>query len=243
MSNVQKILVLLLALLVNVFIVLSLIYPTPQEQQENGVKYTNSSEPMVQTRYYRIIKEIYSDHSQSPSQNVGQFITFNGDEAFESNIVGQNVGNGTLKVLSSNNGVIEYVGGSYWGTSIKYTFTDNMQTLHIYANNITFHARCEEPPSDKTTCSYIKESESSSDPSYNPVDVQVTYSNGHNISQPTRRRLCRVCNGKGWYVYEIWLGSAGADAKHWCNECGKKVSAGHQHKYCESCGGTGWIEE
>lgn len=242
MSNVQKILILLLVLFVNVFIVLSLLDPTPQPKQEKDVEKTNSPELTGQTRYYRIIKEIYSDHSQSPSQNIGQFITFNGDEAFESNIVGQNVGNGTLKILSSNNGVIEYVGGSYWGTSIKYTFTDNMQTLHIYANNVTFHARWEEPPTDKTTCSYIKEPEPAYIPSYESIDIPVTYNNSGNMSRSKHKRQCYACGGKGWTVHEIWLGSAGAKTKHWCHDCGKEVSAGHQHKICESCGGTGWVE-
>ena len=75
-----------------------------------------------------------------------------------------------------------------------------------------------------------------------PVTPVVTNDyNGNNSS--TQSRVCSVCNGKGNYVHEQYMGAATAGKKIRCYECNADVLYGHTHRRCETCKGTGIIKD
>lgn len=197
------------------------------------------------TYYYKLVKQ---NENGSVSTNVsgGQFITFYPGICYDTDRNANPVGNGTMKKTSDEGSNRTYQGQSYWGYNTTYYFKDNLLFLRVVdSNGNEYYYNKVNAPSDVTTSSLLAKNK----PKPQSSNLGVTYypsttydAPKQSQSQPTHKRLCRVCEGKGWYVHEVWLGSAGAKTKHWCHECGKEVSAGHQHKYCDSCGGTGWVE-
>lgn len=68
-----------------------------------------------------------------------------------------------------------------------------------------------------------------------------TSSNRSNNSQSGSvakpKQKCGICGGKGSIVE--YAPNYGIAEEKWCDECGKKVAAGHYHKTCTYCHGTG----
>lgn len=70
-------------------------------------------------------------------------------------------------------------------------------------------------------------------PSYN----QSSQSNVSESRSTRTKRVCGLCDGKGWVSETKGVPSFGQTK--WCDRCDKKVSAAHYHATCPSCKGAG----
>lgn len=212
-------------------------------------------------RYYKLTR---TKIKGIDNRNVsgGQFITFVGNQCFESNKKGVGVNHGTLtrNVNYSNSQYTIYQGSSYWGSSTTFKFNADKSTLNVVLDNgdIYVYKRAT-PPAGVTTCSLIRKRSNneasrsgggfSPQPTPNPQfsypNPQPSPSPGETPNPNPRPRYvektyqCRFCNGRGT-VPDCDGGIVDfTKSKKYCNECGMAVPMCHIHKRCPSCGGKG----
>lgn len=208
-----------------------------QEGKENSTVDLNSAPTNSDgTLYYKLLRVVKSGKETVCNENEGQFITFKANYVFESDAAGVSVGNGVLALLKETDELKIYEGDSYWG-KVSFTFTKDKAKLYIkIGDSRTIIAKNTPPPSGKTTCSFVRES---------PMPINIPDVSSPNTTTTSSRSIghkCRVCNGAGNYVHEEWLGSKSTEYKKYCSECRKNVVQGHFHKFCDTCGGDGWVE-
>lgn len=119
---------------------------------------------IAQTYYYRYTKSIIKGVT-STNVNGGQFITFDGKKCFESDKYGNNVGNGSMaydETFSRQTGLETYWGSCYWSKNAHMKFNKDRSLLNIETNagKIYVYKRSQ-APSSATTCSLIRESNTS----------------------------------------------------------------------------------
>ena len=89
---------------------------------------------LAETYYYQLTKKI-ENGKEFVNTAGGQFITFVGEECFDSDKYGVSVGNGKLKFSPSlSSSTPAYVGNSYFGNVI-YRFNKDKSILNIHVNN------------------------------------------------------------------------------------------------------------
>lgn len=197
---------------------------------------------------------------------VYQFISFVGDQCFESDKNGRSVGNGTMNkndYLSDSIKTI-YNGTCFCGSEAKYEFTANKARLTVFSskgNRYSFERVL--PPSGVQTCSFIKEKSSGNNynyyndnyQGYTPIYVNGTNHQNINNQQSTnsnrqtikQRRKCSVCNGTGRIgKNDNAPSNLGIEKpKQRCNECGELINPNlfiHYHVDCRHCHGTGYVD-
>ena len=215
--------------------------------------------------YYRLIK-IIKEGKEIGNPTGGQFLSFSGSYCYESDSEGFSVGNGKLEYKNTDNGIITYVGNSYWGESV-FRFNSNKSRLNVITDSdLIYVYEISKAPSGVTTCSLIRKPSSQGQISwgtvggYYPPTVGGSYNTGNSNSstqsgnsqsssssttknQPTRH-TCSRCNGKGRIAIETHPPMFGQeDYKERCSECGGYFlhSWGHTHTTCPQCHGKGYF--
>jgi hypothetical protein len=148
------------------------------------------------TYYYKLTKKV---HNGTPSTNVsgGQFITFLSDICYESDIKGIGVGHGKMNKSrkDSDDNIISYFGGCYYGSESVYRFTKDLSVLNVVTQNgdVYLYKRTT-APANATTCSLIRSRRNSSNNNQQAVVVE----------QPIRQQQpmqtwveCGFCHGSG----------------------------------------------
>lgn len=216
-----------------------------------------------ETVFYKLVPK-----KSSVKATGGQFITFIGDQCFDSNNVGVSVYNGKLKknLYQSTAEKIIYTGTSFYGTNSKYIFTNNKKNLCIVAPNGETYQYIESvAPKGQRTCTLIKGNSTSND-DYSETYYPQNHSNQHSNSFPSltthqgtspiqksttdqnrnQRKKC-LYTGAGDKLH------CGGDGK--CSRCGGdglmngfginnvKCSQCNGSGKCISCHGTGFIDK
>ncbi len=194
-----------------------------------------------------------------------QFISFIGDQCYESDINGISVKNGTMRKneYQSDRNVSVYNGGCFCGPGAKFGFSPDKATLTVTSKNGNkFIFKRVSPPKDVTTCSLIRThspevqgSEEFNGYIYNTVSPEVQTNQNNNIiksqqksiRQKQTRRKCVYCNGDGQITKDDSAPSNfGIEKpKQQCQICGKWYNPNvfvHYHQKCSHCGGTGYAK-
>lgn len=197
-----------------------------------------------------------------------QFISFIGDQCYESDFNGISVKNGILNKnrYQSNNLKTVYNGSCFCGENAKFEFNSNKQILYVRSKNGNhYEFQKAEKPKNVTTCSLIRINNDPMSPEPN-IDGNLihnyctTISSNNNSSNssnnssndnredsydkiPSKRR-CNYCNGSGQIVKNDNASATfGIDRpKKQCPTCGLWYDPGaffHYHQKCYHCNGTG----
>lgn len=217
------------------------------------------------TSYYKMV----DTNDQNVTIGKGQFITFIGDQCYESNSAGVSSKQGQLcknRYKSKHNRIV-YSGSSFCGSNSSFEFDESKHHLTVKSQSGKYYSFVlSTPPKGVTECAYNNRTQSS--PAYNQPytntyqpgyysgnqvynngsSVQSTQSHnstGNNVgsNQERPKRKCKFCNGTGRKVINQSIPTFGtADYKVRCNECGREFyhSEGHAHVYCNECHGTGY---
>lgn len=220
-----------------------------------------------ETIYYKLVS--IQGESTPKVLGGGQFITFTGDQCFESNINGVSVKNGKLEInrYQSNSLKTVYSGSSYWGNKTNFIFSKSKQNLEVVTNKLSYKYVKSTPPDGVSTCSLIRSKSDSGEstvPPISPIPSQNGYNNGYynggannnsgsnsnsnsnsNVNTPARKFKCAYCNGTGRIEKnDNAPANFGIDRpRQRCNECGKWYDPNaftHYHQQCRHCGGTGY---
>lgn len=204
-----------------------------------------------------------------PNIKIGaiQFISFIGDQCYESDINGISVQNGIMRrnEYQSNHNTSVYNGTCFCGSEAKFLFTQEMSTLTVTSKNgKRFIFKRVTPPEGVTTSSLIRthssdfqnsEDYNSITPNYynqpQPNSQNDNNNSTHNHQSPTdqtnSQRKCVYCNGTGQITKDD---NAPANfgierPKQQCPVCGKWYNPNvfvHYHQTCSHCGGTGYAK-
>lgn len=201
----------------------------------------------------------------------GQFITFIGDICFESDINGLSVRNGKLSrnAYQSTNAQIVYEGVAFCGDGAKLKFNADKSKLKIVSKDGKNYSLVKtNPPSNVTTCSFIRKRDYSGGDNYSPQSGQNYPINSNNYGsiwdsgnmgnssktnnrvnyakpRSSQRHTCSLCHGNKRIVRDTWPSLYGTkDYQVKCNECGGYFmrSTGHVHIPCPNCRGKGYFE-
>ena len=193
------------------------------------------------TEYYQFVKKIDGNGKiTTPSSHSGQFIVFEGQKCYDGNKNGESVGNGVLSKVVSSSQATKYVGNTYWGQQVTYTFYHNEGILNIrdLRDNVYVYKKCS-PPNGVYTSTLIKNKSSYNSGGYYPTQQQNSNSSGNsgnnnswNKTRPCRKcngsRVCPTCNGTG----QVYSTTYGINKYITCPSCGNS-------KKCSLCGGSG----
>lgn len=200
---------------------------------------------------------------ESPeSQKIGsiQFISFIGDQCYESDINGISVKNGTMKknAYQTTHGNLVYIGQCFCGSG-KFGFNSDKSILTVISNNGRKYVfKKVSPPTGVTTCALIRERSPQMDNLnenyglFNPVypggsaaqNVSTERQNLNSQPQSQSIRKCAYCNGTGQISKDDNAPSNFGinKPKQQCPICGKWYNPNvftHYHQRCSHCGGTG----
>lgn len=209
------------------------------------------------TYYYKHTKKIDNNTGTEEFCSGGQFITFNEDKCYDSDMNGISVNNGIQIYTKINNEIIIYTGGSYWGIA-TYAFSSNKSLLNIILDNGDVHIYAKSNPPDNVITSSLRKKTS-----YNnhlghsdPIQSQQfqNYHNGSELNNSEKNKVlreyktreeCSRCKGKKRIAYDTYPPTFGLeDYKVRCSECGELhlSSTGHTHITCPDCNGKGYKE-
>lgn len=207
--------------------------------------------------YYKLIRA-----NENKNVSGGQFITFVGEQCFESSKYGVSVENGKLLLNKnySNSRYIVYQGSSYWGSSTTFKFNADKSVLNVTLDNGDIYVyKRDTPPAGQTTCSLIRKKNggsSSSGGGYTPIPdypqqqypqqqyPQQQQDNPQPTPTPTpapqqeRRYPCSICNQTGEVIKDVTYSTH----TKYCDKCHKTVFIGHVHGICTACGGKGYTK-
>lgn len=204
-----------------------------------------------------------------PTVKVGgyQFISFIGDQCYESSHDGIKIHDGKLNRNSYQSSMTKtvYTGTCFCGGGSKFEFTSNRSVLMVFSKaKHTYKFIKTSSPHSIKTCAYIRIEESGPVDSYNVNNVSgynnispynstsdshyndISNQTGQRTSQPTKRK-CAYCNGTGRIEKnDNAPANFGTDRpRQRCNECGKWYDPDvftHYHQQCRHCGGTGYAK-
>jgi len=195
-----------------------------------------------------------------------QFISFIGDQCYESNSNGVSVKNGTLNRNSykSSNGTIVYDGACFCGSGASFEFKNNKSELTVTsATKKTYRFRKTSKPQGVETCSLIRSHSANgtyTDYDYggnfinNTVSSDYNNSNNSNNSQSSnynshssQKHRCVYCNGTGQMTKnDNAPANFGNDRpRTQCSTCGEWYDPDvfiHYHIRCRHCGGSGFAK-
>lgn len=119
----------------------------------------------AQTYYYRYTKSIIKG-VEDKNVSGGQFITFDGKKCFESDKLGNNVGNGSMSYdaeVSKSTQLETYWGSCFWSKNahMKFNADKSLMNIETNAGKIYVYKRAT-APANVTTCSLIRKPEPSS---------------------------------------------------------------------------------
>lgn len=207
--------------------------------------------------------------SSDPSIKTGgvQFISFIGDQCYESSYNGIKIHEGKLNknsYLSSSNKIV-YTGKCFCGSGAKFEFSPDKTSLTVISK-VGHYFRFIKifPPKGIKTCDYVMDDETSPNsnhydgygagtnhaPAYNSSSESYhnnsSYQTNRHTSQ-TAPRKCAYCNGTGRIEKnDNAPASFGNDRpKQKCTECGKWYDPDvftHYHQQCRHCDGTGYVK-
>lgn len=205
--------------------------------------------------------------TSEPKIKIGsiQFVSFIGDQCYESDINGISVKNGIMRrnEYQSNRYTSVYNGTCFCGGGAKFGFSQDKATLTVTSKSgKKFIFKRVSPPKGVTTCSLIRthSSDIQNSEDYNGYIYNSNYppqqnsKNGntsndhHNSSHQTQnRRKCVYCNGTGQITKDDNAPSNfGIEKpKQQCQTCGKWYNPNvfiHYHQRCSRCGGTGYAK-
>lgn len=205
--------------------------------------------------------------TSEPNIKIGsiQFISFIGDQCYESDINGISVKNGIMRrnEYQSNRNTSVYNGTCFCGGEAKFGFTQDKTTLTVTSKNgKKFIFKRVTPPNGVTTCSLIRihspefqNSEkynsyfpnSNIQPQQNSQSGNNTNNHQNSIHQHHTQRKCVYCNGAGQITKDDNASSNfGIEKpKQHCPICGKWYNPNvfvHYHQKCSHCGGTGYAK-
>lgn len=213
---------------------------------------------------YKLVK------SSDSNIRVGaiQFISFIGDQCYESNAGGVSVKNGTMRKngYQSTHSNIVYTGGCFCGSGAKFEFNSDRSSLTVTSNdNRIYHFRKTDAPKGISTCSIIRNNDSGT--VYNGSDYSGYNAPGYNVTanpsnqgnsntdpkvtpktgNTTARRKCVHCNGTGQIIRnDDAPANFGIEKpRKQCPVCGEWYNPNvfnHYHMSCQHCGGTGYIK-
>ncbi len=195
------------------------------------------SNTLAQTYYYEQVAAV-NNGVKTDKSGDGFFLTFSGDQVYESNSSGRSLGYGSLKFVRSEGGRSLYVGSTYLflGAELQYVFNSDRSRINVHLDNsrILVYER-------KNTVSNPRQYESIH---IDPVIDSSGSSSGSrgqngNSNGSRSRTKCSHCNGSGDDAYSTGMSGYGAQTK-WCSKCNKNVSMDHAHRTCPYCNGTGY---
>ncbi len=193
---------------------------------------------LAQTFYYEQVA-VVKNGVKTEKYGDGHFLTFSGNQVYESNSSGGSLGYGSLKFVRSEGGKSLYVGTTYLllGAELQYVFNSDRSRLNVHLDNnrILVYER-------KNTVSNPRQYESIHiDPVIDSSGSSSGSGNGQNgNSNGSRSRTkCSHCNGSGDDAYNTGMSGYGTQTK-WCSKCNKNVSMDHAHRRCPYCNGTGY---
>lgn len=201
--------------------------------------------------------------SSNPAIKAGaiQFVSFIGDQCYESNKDGVSVKNGTMQKNSyqSKRNAIVYMGGCFCGTGAKFEFNSDKSILTVTAKNKkTYKFRKIARPKGVVSSSLIRKHVDANiyeDNSWNANTIPVnsyhpTPEQNQRGGRTTNQRgsvsqhRCAYCNGTGKITKNDNAPSNfGIDKpKKQCATCGEWYNPNvfnHYHVRCGHCGGSG----
>ena len=126
--------------------------------------------------------------------------------------------------------------GGYYGMPI---YTTNTQTLPFFSYSQAMQQLNE---MTKNVENSIKNApvvvpQNSAPIVTSPVTSSSSSSTSGGSTEKTQHK-CYACNGTGRIEKGMYVGGSTPDK--WCNECNKKVYAGHYHTSCSACHGKGY---
>lgn len=200
---------------------------------------------------------------------VIQFISFIGDQCYESDNGGVSVKNGTMQknVYQSNLNRTIYNGGCFCGNGAKFEFSSDKQTLVVTSKSgYKYKLKKIVVPSGVTTCSIIREHDGGSiyvDNNYNgynnsnnliqtPLNLNSSSSgtsrnDGNRYDNSPSKRRCVYCNGMGQITKnDNAPANFGIEKpRRRCSTCGEWYNPNvfnHYHIRCSHCGGAGFAK-
>jgi len=216
-----------------------------------------------ETYCYKLIE------SSEPTIKTGgvQFISFIGDQCYESSLNGAKIHEGKLNKNSyqSSSNKIVYNGKCFCGSGAKFEFSPDKTTLTVISNaGSIFKFIKISPPSGVRTSAYLVEESSDSyhkdgfisgsipESAYNSSsnyfnNSSGSYSNSNSSpTLPSRRFKCAYCDGGTIERNDNAPATYGQSRpRQKCPTCGKWYDPNvvtHYHQTCRHCGGTGYAK-
>ena len=198
----------------------------------------------AQTYYYEQVA-IVNNGVKTDKYGDGHFLTFSGNEVYESNSSGQSLGYGSLKYVRSEGGRSLYVVTTYLilGAELQYVFNGDRSRLNVHLDNSRILV-------------YERKNSVSSPRQYESISIQPSYDDSGSSSGSGSRRSgsdskkgtttnstrtkCTLCHGTGDYITSAKVSEFGIQPNKWCSKCNKTVASDHVHRPCPSCNGTGY---
>lgn len=215
-----------------------------------------------ETICYRLIE------SSDPAVKIGsiQFISFIGDQCYESDINGISVKNGIMRKneYQSNRNNTVYNGACFCGSEAKFGISADKSSLMVTSKNgKKFLFKRTAPPRGIDTCSLIREqserineaaecnshlynnSINSNEGNHSQSDNCASNKTPNSNNQIQSKRKCAFCNGKGSITKnDNAPANFGIDKpRKQCPTCGEWYNPNvfvHYHQNCSHCGGTGY---
>ncbi len=207
-----------------------------------------------------------SIESSDPNIKVGaiQFISFIGDQCYESDVNGTSVKNGIMQKngYQSSRNIAVYNGTCFCGSGAKFEFNVDKSVLTVTSKNKRVYKFKKIPkPQGVTTCSIIRKHNDNGDggnpyyyvdngnsPTYYP-NAGSSNNNSNNNNTNTKNyiqtsRKCAYCNGTGQITKnDNAPANFGIDKpRQRCSTCGEWYNPNvfnHYHIRCSHCRGTG----
>lgn len=205
--------------------------------------------------------------SSDPNIRVGaiQFISFIGDQCYESDSEGTSVKNGTLQKngYQSSREKTVYSGTCFCGSGANFEFNIDRSYLTVTSKNKKVYKFKQIPiPKNVSTCSLIRSHNDDNGSGYYYVDntnnggfysnPNSTFENDRNSTSTNRnsngdtptQRKCVYCNGTGQITKNDNAPTNFGIEKprQRCSTCGEWYNPNvfnHYHIRCSHCGGTG----
>lgn len=208
---------------------------------------------------------LISSTDQDVKMGAIQFISFIGDQCYESDANGVSVKNGTLhkNVYKSSQNIVVYTGTCFCGSGASFEFIEDKNVLIVKSKiRKTYKFKKIEKPNGVFTCSLLR-THNDNENSYDFVNNGCNYPNSSNSttdyntnspnnsqksnSSTTPKRRCVYCNGTGLITKnENAPTNFGIDRpRKQCSTCGEWYDPdvfNHFHIRCRHCSGTGYAK-
>ena len=188
------------------------------------------------TDYYKLTRIIRNGESIGAVEG-GQFITFVDNACYESDSEGFSVGNGHLRYSKTQNGIITYVGNSYWGNSVFRFSADKKRLYVIVSPEEIYVYEVSSAPKSVKTSSLIRKNKPKKQawPGVYPPYTD-SYYNNPTVPLGASNEGSSVEKNKGSHNEQIQRIHDFYDNRYGYIDC----PSCHGSGICQTCNGKGW---